>query len=80
MNGSVPMNLVHPVCKIHAERRRLHLLENSFAKANGAGWKPHYTFPLSFPLQNSYRESNYSWKHLCQNGVIPCASKITSST
>lgn len=49
MNRSTPMNLVHPVCKIHAERRRLHLLENSFAKAKGAGFS--YTFPLSLQLQ-----------------------------
>lgn len=74
------MNLVHPVCKIHAESRRMHLLENSFAKADQAGWKPHCTFPLFFPLQNSYRKSNISWKHLCWNRVIPCTSKITSLT
>lgn len=80
MNGSIPMNLVHPVCKIHAESRRMHLLENSFAKADQAGWKPHCTFPLFFPLQNSYRKSNISWKHLCWNRVIPCTSKITSLT
>ena len=37
MNRGMPMNLVHPVCKIHAVRTRLCFLENSFAKANGAG-------------------------------------------
>lgn len=59
MNRGMPMNLVLPVCKIHAARRRLCLLENSFAKANGAGWKPPSTFPLSFSLSEQMQEEQH---------------------
>ena len=59
MNRDMPMNLVHPVCKIHAVRRRLCFLENSFAKANGAGWKPPSTFLLFFsPLEQMQEEQH----------------------
>lgn len=59
MNRGMPMNLVHPACKVHAARRRLCLLENSFAKANGAGWKPPSTFPLSFSLSEQMQEEQH---------------------
>lgn len=50
----MPMNLVHPMCKIHAAKR-LHLLDNLFAKANGAGWNPPSTFPLFSFRKNAGR-------------------------
>lgn len=57
MNRGMATISVQPVCKIHAVRKRLHFLENSFAKANGAGWNPPSTFPYFFsPLEQMQEE------------------------
>ena len=56
MNRGMPMDLVRPVCKIHAARRRLRFLESSLAKDNGTGWKPPSTFPLSFSPSEQMQE------------------------